>query len=369
MRMICDTQKLTEVCLNVGRCIPAKAVMPHLEGILIRTDSASSISLSGFDLDLGIRTQMDVRVEREGAVVLNAKTLCDIHRRMPEDTVTIDCDEKNVCVIRSGNTEYKLISLSPEEYPELPQVTEKKPFRVRQTVLRDMIKQTIFAVSMDDSKSVHRGIKFEIRPGEIKLVAIDGYRLALRTEFIDYDGPEFTFVVPSKTLSEVIKFIDDEDVFLDVSVGRKHIIFEIGGYHIISRLLEGEFLDYNTAIPTAKSATVRVNTRDLIDCIERASIIITEKIKSPIKFIFDEDTIKISAVTAMGSANDRIAGITEGKRTEIGFNNRFMLDALRSCETDEVLINLNGPVSPAVILPPDGDNFLYLILPVRIKSE
>ena len=195
------------------------------------------------------------------------------------------------------------------------------------------------------------------------------YRLALRTEFIEYVGEDISFVVPAKTLSEVIKFIDDEEAFIEVNVGRKHIIFDIGDYHMISRLLEGEFLDYKTAIPTAKSATVRVKTKSLIDCIERASIIITEKIKSPIKFIFDEDTIKISAVTAMGSANDKIAGNTEGKRTEIGFNNRFMLDALRSCDTDEVLIHLNGPVSPAVIVPPESDSFLYLILPVRIKSE
>ncbi|MBQ7689379.1 MAG: DNA polymerase III subunit beta [Clostridia bacterium] len=369
MKIICSTQELTQACLNVGRCIPAKAVVPHLECILIETVESSAIRLSGFDLDLGIRTQLPVRVEREGAVVLNAKMFCDILRGMPEDSVLIDCDEKNVCVIKSGNTEYKLISLSPEEYPELPEVAEKRPFRIRQTVLRDMIRQTIFAVSVDDSKSVHRGVKFEIRQGEVKLVAIDGYRLALRTEFIEYVGEDISFVVPAKTLSEVIKFIDDEEAFIEVNVGRKHIIFDIGDYHMISRLLEGEFLDYKTAIPTAKSATVRVKTKSLIDCIERASIIITEKIKSPIKFIFDEDTIKISAVTAMGSANDKIAGSTEGKRTEIGFNNRFMLDALRSCDTDEVLIHLNGPVSPAVIVPPESDSFLYLILPVRIKSE
>ena len=366
MRIVCDTAMLTEVCLNVGRCIPAKAVMPHLEGILIETEQTEGIRLSGFDLDLGIRTAMPVRVEREGAVVLNAKTLCDILRRMPGETVTIDCDEKNVCVVKSGETEYKLISLNPAEYPELPGITEEKPLQVRQTVLRDMIRQTIFAVSIDDSKSVHRGIKFEITPGEMKLVAIDGYRLALRREFIEYDGAPFSFVVPSKTLAEVIKFIGDEDVFLNMIVGRKHIIFNIGGYYMISRLLEGEFLDYKSAIPTARSATVRVNTKTLIDGIERASIIITEKIRSPIKMIFDEDTIKISAITANGSFSDKIEGSTEGKRTEIGFNNRFMLDALRSCDTDEVLINLNGPVSPAVILPPEGDSFLYLILPVRI---
>ena len=369
MRIICNTKEFTNICLNVQRCIPAKAVMPHLEGILIRTTGADEITLSGFDLDLGITTHMEVRVEREGAVVLNAKTFCDILRHLPEETVTIDCDEKNVCTISSGNLEYTVISLNPEEYPEMPEITEEKPFTIRQTVLREMIKQTIFAVSIDDSKAVHKGIKFEISPGQIKLVALDGYRLAIRNDFIEYNGEAFSFVAPAKTLSEIIKFIDDTDAFINIDVGRRHIIFDIDNYTIISRLLEGEFLNYNTAIPTAKNATVRVNTKNLIDCIERASIIITEKTKSPIKFIFDEDTIRISAVTALGSANDKIAGYTEGKRTEIGFNNRFILDALRSCDTDEVLINLNGPVAPAVILPPEGDNFLYLVLPVRIKTE
>ena len=369
MKIICETKDLTNVCQNIQRCIPGKAVMPHLEGILIRTTGENEITLSGLDLELGITTHMEVRVERDGAVVLNAKTFCDILRHLPEDTVTIDCDNKNVCTIKSGNLEYTVISLNPEEYPEMPEITEEKPFTMRQIVLREMIKQTIFAVSIDDSKAVHRGIKFEISPGQIKLVALDGYRLAIRTEFIEYNGDVFSFVVPSKTLSEIVKFIDDSDEMISIDVGRRHIIFDIGNYTIISRLLEGKFLDYNTAIPTAKNATVRVNTKSLIDCIERASIIITEKTKSPIRFIFDEDTIRISAVTALGSANDKISGYTEGKRTEIGFNNRFVLDALRSCDTDEVLINLNGPIAPAVILPPEGDNFLYLVLPVRIKND
>ena len=365
MRIICDTQTLTEACLNVARCIPSKAAMPHLECILLRAD-AQGLRLSGFDLDLGIDTCISVRVEREGAAVLNAKMLCDILRRMPESSVSIDCDEKNMCLIRSGNAEYKLISLKAAEYPELPTIAEKKEVRMRQVSLREMIKQTIFAVSMEDSKSVHRGIKFEIAAGEIRLVAIDGFRLAMRNDFIEYNGESFFFVAPAKALAEVIKFIGDEDAYVEIAVGRKHIRFEIGGYSIISRLLEGEFLKYESAIPTARSTTVRANTKNLIDCIERTSIIITEKIRSPIKFIFDEDQIKLSAVTAMGSASDRMDASVDGKRTEIGFNNRFMLDALRSCDTDEVLIHLNGPQSPAVIVPPEGESFLYLILPIRI---
>ena len=366
MRIVCNTQELTDTCLNVQRCVPSKAVMPHLEGILIQTEGQSSIMLSGFDLELGITTHLEARVERPGAAVLNAKKLCDILRKISSrESVVIDCDEKNVCTIQSGNTNYTLISLNPMEYPELPEITEQKNLTVRQITLREMIKQTIFAVSMDDYKAVHRGIKFEITAGQIKLVALDGYRLAIRKEFIEYSGDPFSFVVPSKALAEIIKFIDDEDAFIDMNVGRRHIIFVIGGYTIISRLLEGEFLNYNSAIPTEKNATVRVDTQELIDCIDRVSPMISDKSKSPVRMIFDEDIIRVSTVSPDGSVNDKISGSTEGKRTEIGFNNRFMLDALRSCDADEVMINLNGPVAPAVILPPEGDHFLYLILPVR----
>lgn len=369
MKIICSTLEFTNTCLNIQRCIPAKAVLPHLEGILIKTAGDSFIELSGFDLDLGITSKMQVQVEREGAVVLNAKTFCDILRHLPGDSVTIDCDDKNVCRISCGSSEYTLISLNPDEYPELPKITDEAPFCISQSVLKDMIRQTIFAVSVDDSKAVHRGIKFEIIPGEIKLVALDGYRLAIRNEFIKYNGEKISFVVPSKALSELIKLIGDGDENIDISKGKRHIIFRVGEYCLISKLLEGEFLDYHSAIPQNKSTTVRVNVKSFIDAIERTSLIINEKVRSPIKFIFDEDLVSLSAVTALGSANDRTEISLDGKRVEIGFNNRFILDALRSCETDEVLINLNGPLSPAVILPPDGESFLYLVLPVRIKNE
>ena len=369
MRIICDTGLLTEVCLNVQRCIPAKAVLPHIEGILIRTAGESAIELSGFDLDLGVTTTLQVNVERAGAVVLNAKTFCDILRHLPGDTVVIDCDEKNVCTVRCGEMEYTLVSLSPEEYPELPKITNEITFQMAQNVMKDMIRQTIFAVSLDDSKAVHRGIKFEIDPGEIRMIALDGYRLAIRREFLEYNGEPFTFVAPAKTLAELIKLAGDDETFIVVKKGKRHISFSVNGYELISKLLEGEFLDYRAAIPTAKTAVVRVNTRNFIDSIERTSIIITEKMRSPLRFIFEEDQIKISVVTALGSANDRLAASVDGKRTEIGFNNRFLMDALRSADTDEVLINLNGPFSPAVILPPEGNSFLYLVLPVRIKNE
>ncbi len=369
MKIICDTQIFTNTCLNVQRSIPSKAVLPHLECILIETEESNSVKLTGFDLDIAVMTSVGVRVEEKGACVLNAKTFCDILRHCPDTTVTISCNEKNICTITSGEVEYTLISLNPAEYPDLPVLTDETSFRLNCGVLKDMIKKTVFAVSPDDGKTVHRGVKFEIEAGEIKLVALDGYRLAIRKEFTDYNGEFIKFVVPAKTLYEIIKLSENDDSFAEISKGRRHIMFNVNGYCLISKLLEGEFLDYRTAFPKGKTATVRTNTKKFIDTIERTSIIITEKVRSPLRCIFADDEIKVSAVTALGSASDRISVSISGENTEIGFNNRYLLEALRSCDTDEVLINLNGPVSPAVIVPPEGDDFLYLILPVKIKSE
>ncbi|MBR5410901.1 MAG: DNA polymerase III subunit beta [Clostridia bacterium] len=368
MKLICDTQKLMEVCLNIQRCVPGRSVIPHLEGFLIKTLSDTAIEISGFDLDLGITTTFETTVTEPGSIVLNAKTFCDILRNLEGETVTVDCDEKNICTIRSGELDYTLIGLSADDYPELPTITEGTRIPVSQRLLKDMIKQTIFAVSMDDSKTVHRGVKFELEAGQLRLVALDGFRLAIRSEFLQYDGEPMTFVVPAKALAEIIKFMGDDDEFIELFKGRRHIIFEIGGYSIISRLLEGVFLDYRTAIPTAKSATVRINTAALIRCIESSAPMITERTKSPTRFIFDEDTVKISAVTSIGTFNGKVPCSVDGKRTEIGFNNRFLLEALRSCEGDEVLIQLNGPKAPGIILPTEGESFLYLILPVMLKG-
>ncbi len=369
MKIVCDTKSFTEACLNVQRSIPAKAVLPHLECLYIKTDGEDKVKLTGFDLEIAVMTFTGVRVEEEGTVLLNAKTLCDILRFVPESTLTITCNEKNICTIKSGDAEYTLISLNPEEYPELPSLTDEVPFRMNASVLKDMIKRTIFAVSNDSSKNAHRGVKFEVSAGEIKLVALDGYRLAIRKEFTDYNGSSLSFVVPPKTLNEIIKLAADDEGFIEIVKGRRHIRFTVNGYCIISKLLEGEFIDYNSTFPKTKSAVVRVNTRELINCIERTSIIITERDNRPLKCEFEYDELKLSALTALGSASDRLPVSIDGDNTKIGFNNRYLLDALRNSDTDEVLMNLNGSLSPAIIVPPESEHFLYLILPVRLKDE
>ena len=196
---------------------------------------------------------------------------------------------------------------------------------------------------------------------------MDGFRLAIRSEKIDYTGEKLCFVVPSKTLSEVVKLTGEENEPIRIGVGRRHIVFEIDGYSVVSRLLDGEFLNYRESIPSVNNLKVKVNTKLFIDSIERTSLLINDRVKSPIKCIFDTESIRISSTTALGSANDRIDAQCEGTGIEIGFNNKYMLDALKACDVDEVTLLLSGPLNPIIILPPQGESFLYMILPVVLK--
>ena len=367
MKLICDTQKLSEICSNVQRAVSTKSSIPAIEGILLNAEE-NQLNLTGYDLEVGVSTNMEAKVEEAGSIVLNARILCDILRSLPAETVRIESDERLVCRIKSGDAEFSLIGISAAEYPELPSVESGFPIVIGGELLKDMIRKTIFATAENDVKVVHTGVRFEIRDKKIRLVAVDGFRLAIRNEEIDYEGEEKVFVAPKKTLNEVVKLITGEET-VSMNVGKRFIVFEIGSYRIVSRLLDGEFLNYQAAISGAVHATIRVNTRMLINSIERTSLIITDRAKSPIRCIFDSDLIRISSTTALGTANDRVPCSGDGEKMEIGFNNRYLLDALRVCDTDEVIVSLNSPILPILITPTEGEAFLFLVLPVRLKTE
>ena len=307
--------------MNVQRAVSSKSSIPAIEGILLRAEN-NVLTLTGYDLEVGIITTMEARVEEAGSVILNAKILCDILRNLPFETVRIEVDARLVCHIKSGDAEFSLIGISADEYPELPTVESGYPIVIDSELLKDMIRKTIFATAENDVKVVHTGVRFEIREKKIRLVAVDGFRLAIRNEEIDYEGEEKVFVAPKKTA--------------------------------ISGNVTGE---------------ITVNTRMLINSIERTSLIITDRAKSPIRCIFDEDLIKISSTTALGTANDKLPCKGTGHKMEIGFNNRYLLDALRVCDADEVVVRLSSPILPILITPTEGENFLFLVLPVRLKTE
>ena len=368
MKIICNTSVLAEACNIVQRGVPQKSTLPATEGIYLQA-KGSQLTLTGYDLEVGITTTIECSTENEGSIVLNARLLCDILRRLPAQSVTINCDSHNLCKITSGEAEFSLVGIPADDYPELPTVSGGIPFAIKQGILKNMVKQTIFAVAVQDIKPVHKGIKFEVENNNLRLISCDGFRLAIRNETIEYAGEDMTFVVPAKTLSEVVKLTDDDDANITFSIGKKFIYFEIGNYRIISRLLEGEFFNYKNAIPSESTTKARVNLKLILDSVERTSLLITSKIKSPVRCIFDDNTIRISSATSLGAATDKIPASIEGKRLEIGFNNTYLTDCLRTVDVDEVKIELSSPVSPIIVKPVEGDNFIFLIIPMRLKNE
>lgn len=366
MKFICEKSTLLDAVNKVGRAVAGKSVHPSLEGILLKANN-SSLSLSGYDLELGITTRIEAEVSEPGNIVLSAKLFGDIVRRLPNDEVEITVDEKLNVYIRSGKSEFHILGISAAEYPELPTVDEGTGFTVSQSTLGSMIRQTIFAVSQNDSRPVHKGILFEMNKNTLRLVAVDGSRLALRCESIN-NTEEMKFVIPGKTLLEVMKLLNDEDSPVSLAVGRRHVVMEINGYAVISRLLEGEFLSYQKAIPVDFSTVIRVKTRDLMDAVDRAALVISDSVKSPLVCRFEGDEIKLSSTTSMGSVNESLSAKVEGEDVEIGFNSRYVMDALRNTECDEIRIEVKGALSPMKILPVEGDSFLFMVLPVRLKK-
>ena len=367
MKITCFRQKLNEAVLNIQRAVSAKSSVPALEGILIRADE-NGVLLCGYDLELGITTVIDAEVEEKGSIVLSARLLGEIVRRLPAETVTVSADDRQMTTITSGEAEYSIVGIPAQEYPELPAVSGEASLKLQSGVLRSMIRQTLFAVAESDAKPIHTGTLFELEQKKLRLVSVDGYRLAIREEPVECNL-ETSFVVPGKTLGEVLKLLGEDENEVELQIGRRHILFSIDSYTVISRLLEGEFLDYRAALPNGSTTEMKVSTQAFVNSVERVSLLITDRLKSPVRCVFGKNEIRVSCSTAVGRANDRLEADIRGDELEMGFNNRFLLDALRNTECDEVRVLLSGPLSPMRILPPDGESFLFLVLPVRLKSS
>ena len=268
--------------------------------------------------------------------------------------------------ITSGSASYRLVGISSVEYPDLPVFEETERFEIAGDILSDMIHQTVYAVSDNNGKPIYTGSLFELKNKIFKIVAVDGYRMAIRQEPIE-DELESKFVVPGKTQNEVIKLIKSEEK-VKIGIGQRHIIFKIGEYSVISRLIEGTFLDYNSTIPKDKKTEVVVNTRRLIATVDRMMPVNGDKIQSPVRLSFSNDQIHFSCTSALNSADDIIEAPVMGEEVEIGFNNRYLFDAIRNIDSDELKMILNGGLSPMIITPVKGDSFINLVVPMRLAN-
>ena len=368
MKFSCEKALLQAAISTTSRAVSPKSSIPALEGILL--EAGSDLRLTGYNLETGIRTIVPADIREEGTLVLGARLFGEIVRKLPDDIVTFQ-SENYMVNIKCGMSEFNILGTDPEEFPELPTVEYQNSLILPQSRLKAMISQTLFAVSDNESRPIHTGSLFEVDSNGLTIVSVDGYRLALRHEAIDKkEGAEtFSFVVPGAALSEVEKICSDVDEPASVTQGARHVMFKVGDTMLVSRRLEGEFLAYHQAIPRNNTIHVEGETRALLSSIDRVSLIISDKLKSPLRCVFDSNLLKISTKTAIGDAYDECPLSGDGGGLEIGFNNKYLMDALKAAPADKVRLELTTGVSPCVILPTEGEeNFLYMVLPVRLKA-
>ena len=369
MKFSCEKALLQNAIAVTGRAVAQKSSIPALEGLLLRAGE-EGLTISGYNMQTGIRSRVSAGVEEPGEIVLNARLFGDIIRRMPDDAVTFTANEKCQVRLLCADADFEIPGLSAADYPDLPEVEDEYAVSIQRKVLRAMIEEVAFAVSTNESRPVHTGALFEIGEGELTMAAVDGFRLAVRREPLEkLEGGAFSFVAPGSALNEVKGICGDVEDLAEITLGKRHILFTVGDVELICRRLEGEFLDYRNAIPKKNPISVTVEAKALLESIDRVSVVISDKLKSPVRCRFEEGRVLLSAKTGNGEAKDvcRLEG--DGEGLEIGFNNRYLMEALRYAPADTVRIELNTGVSPAILVPTDEkNNFLYMVLPVRLKN-
>ena len=369
MKFSCEKALLQAAISTTSRAVSPKSSIPALEGILL--EAGSDLRLTGYNLETGIRTIVPADIREEGTLVLGARLFGEIVRKLPDDIVTFQ-SENYMVNIKCGMSEFNILGTDPEEFPELPTVEYQNSLILPQSRLKAMISQTLFAVSDNESRPIHTGSLFEVDSEGLTIVSVDGYRLALRHESIDKkEGAEtFSFVVPGAALSEVEKICSDVDEPASVTQGARHVMFKVGDTMLVSRRLEGEFLAYRQAIPRNNTIHVEGETRALLSSIDRVSLIISDKLKSPLRCVFGDGLVSITTKTGIGDAADQCPITGDGQELEIGFNNKYLMDALKAAPADRLRLEFTSGVAPCVILPAEGEeNFIYMVLPVRLKAN
>ncbi len=368
MKFTCEKALLVSAISVASRTVAPKSAIPSLEGLLVK--AGVKVMLTGYNLETGITVGVPADIAEPGECIMPARLFFDIIRKLPDDEVTVSVDESFRVSIRGGISSFSITAMTAEDYPELPDVESEKGIPVPQRELREMISGTIFSASENMARPIHTGCLFEIADESVTVVAVDGYRLALR-RYIPEQPLERTvkFVAPAAALKEVEKILDDTDDPAVIYLGTKHILFMIGDATLVCRILEGEFLDWRRVLPQNNPIKVAANVREVTDSIERVSLVISEKIKSPVRCTFGHNTADFRTTSTIGEAHDMCSTAGDGKDLEIGFNSRYLLDALRAVPTPEVSLELINGLSPIVLNPCDGSGkFSYMVLPVRLKA-
>ena len=367
MKFTCEKTQLVSAISVASRTVAQKSAISGLEGILVR--AGVKVMLTGYNLETGITVSVDADIQETGACVMPARLFFDIVRKLPDDTVSIQVDESFKVSIKGGISSFTITALSADDYPELPDVDSEKGIRVPQNELKAMISGTIFAVSENQARPIHTGVLFEVDNDSITSVAVDGYRLALR-RYLPEESLERTlkFVAPAAALKEVEKILGDTDDPATFYPGSKHILFTIGDATLVCRILEGEFLDWRRVLPQNNPVKLVGNVSRLTDSIERVGLVISEKLKSPVRCKFGDNAAELRTISTIGEAYDVCPIAGDGKDLEIGFNCKYLLDALRAVPDSECTLEMINGLSPIVLNPTEGNRYSYMVLPVRLKA-
>lgn len=372
MNIKCDLKELINGLNIVSKTSGSRTTMPILEGVLMEAYQ-NKLTLITNDLEIGCEHSFQCDVIDEGKAVVDMKTLNEIVRKIEDETIEITVDD-NIFALKSINGIFKLAIMNALDYPKLPVFDVESSVELNQSILKDMIKKTLFSVSTDENRPVYNGALLKVEDNILTIVAIDGFRLSLKKHLSEKEINNFKAIIPGKVLSEVLKILSDEETAqVRIGINKNQALFEMGNSIIVSRIIEGEFLNYNSIIPETMETRVKVKTKNLLDSFERVALFAKENKekdkKSPVKMNIGIDGLILSCVSETGDARENINATVEGKDIEIGFNPRYVIEALKAIEDQEIYIDFTSSISPVLIKPVISNEFIYVVLPIKLRQE
>ena len=365
MRLFIDNQELNAAIATVIKAMSTRTTMQVLEGIFLEATFKDGVRMKCSDLSLQIETFVPATVEEEGVLVVPGRLFSEMVRKIPGENLTIS-GEGNTLTIESGRINTTIQGMPASEFPEMPFLTEEFRFNLTQRALKDMVRQCIFASAQDETKPILTGVLMELEGDTIMMVALDGYRLALRREHSSIALPGQNVVVPAKSLSEISRILLDCDDEMNMVFSKTHVLLDMGHTRIITRLLDGEFIRYKQILPTEHDTRVRLNRAELLSSIERASLMAREAKSNLVKFSFKKEELVISANSEVGRIHEELPIHLTGNEIDIAFNARYVSDVLKALDDEELYLDMTNNISPCVVRPVQGDKFYYLVLPVRL---
>ncbi len=366
MKIKCQKSDLLNSVNIVLKAVPAKTTMPILECLIIEA-SDLSIRLTANDMELGIETKVKGNIIEEGMVALNAKIFSEIVRRLPENEVSISTDENCVTEIICEKAKFSIVGRSDEEFPSLPEIEKENPLILSQFTLKEVIRQTVFSISDNESNKIMTGELFEIKKNELRVISLDGHRISIRKITLKDEYDDKKVIIPGKTLNEISKILSGETSSLvNIYFTDKHALFEFDDTVVVTRLIEGEYYRIDQMLSSDYETKVKINKKELLSCIERASLLIRETDKKPIILRIKDNNFELNINTSIGSMKEDIDIEMEGKEIVIGFNPKYLMDALRVIDDETVDIYLINPKAPCFIRD-EEQSYIYLILPVNIN--